>query len=126
MLPLLNFRHTRAAPELLRFDCRVLETTLNLDPFVWPNQLAQNHSVTYRSIKRLMTSALVVVHILPDYSPVSLLEGRFAQDIIRVSKAVEDEPGRYLAFVHRAPHTPFTAMSLTGATYSCVRPSLSF
>lgn len=110
MSPLLDFRHTRAAPEFLRFHCRVFETLLDLDPFVWPNQLAQNHSVTYRSIKRLVTSALAVVHILADYSPVALLEGRLAQDIIRVSKAVEDETSRYLAFVHRAPQPPFPCL----------------
>lgn len=89
--PLGDFCHASKVEQFQGLLSGVLQTLLDLDPLMGPDQLAEDHCVLARGQECLMATPIFVIHILPNDSPILDLEGFFPENLICMDEALQDE-----------------------------------
>lgn len=97
--PSLHLSQTRESEQPISARARVLDTLLDLDTLVCPNQVAEDLDIASGGYEGLMAAALIVVDVFADDPPVRDVEELFAVNGIDMGKTVEDETGRVSTLV---------------------------
>jgi hypothetical protein len=123
MPPLVSLCHTGKLPEPRCLGRGVFQALLDLNPIVRPNQITHDDSVAQRCIEGLVAATLTIEDVFADHLPFPLKKHRLPEDLIRMTKTVQDKPG-----ICQLPSTGVSncmAKGAKGVAYSWVIPSLS-
>lgn len=92
---MVDLLQTSSIPQLVCCKLRVLQTLFDLDAFLGLDHLTQYDDILHWRVERSVTASFFIVNVLAYHFPVLHIEGLFAEDVVGIDQAVEDEPMEY-------------------------------